>query len=212
MLFTKELQRKLLSLSNISLPGTITHNEIMDWQLRKHIFKKSNHSSKPLSAAVLVLLYPGENQQVYVLFIQRNFYQGHHSGQISFPGGKKEKFDANLQQTALRETFEEVGVFPEQVNIVKQLTPLYIPVSNFNVSPFLGFLTQTPVFKLDPYEVSKILELNLERILTAPLIHFEKEYFGKTYQLKSFKIDDIHIWGATAMILSETRKILQTVI
>ncbi|HUH26408.1 MAG TPA: CoA pyrophosphatase [Flavobacterium sp.] len=112
----------------------------------------------PKASAVLSLFYP-KNGEAYILLIVRSAYPGVHSSQIAFPGGKRETEDINLQQTALRETNEEVGVNPSEVKIVKQWSDIYIPPSNYIVSSFMGVTENTPQFILEPNEVSAIIEL-----------------------------------------------------
>ena len=100
-------------------------------------------------AAVLILLYP-HNGSIYTLLMQRPHYDGVHSGQISFPGGKKEPSDGNILQTALRETNEETGVDSENISVINTLTPLFIPVSNIIVTSngrFIG-IKSSAAFKL----------------------------------------------------------------
>ena len=92
----------------------------------------------PKLAAVLMLIYP-KNNLAHLALILRTSYNGVHSSQIAFPGGKVETFDADYQQTALRETHEEIGISPELINVIRDFTPIYIPPSNFMVYPFLGY-------------------------------------------------------------------------
>ncbi len=199
-------------LKQVSLPGKKIHHSIMDSAVREAIFKNVNYSGAPQPAAVLALLYPNADKEAHMVFILRKTYKGHHSGQISFPGGKFEVTDKSLQQTALREAYEEIGIETENVQIIRKLTPVFIPVSNFNVTPFLAVCQQPVSFIKDKTEVEKILEIPLQKILLAPLIDIEHDYFGTTYRLKSFDIDGLRIWGATAMILAEIRALLLSVL
>ncbi|MDA3780592.1 MAG: CoA pyrophosphatase [Bacteroidales bacterium] len=98
-----------------------------------------------VDAAVLLFIYP-KNKSIYTLLIQRANYEGIHSGQISLPGGKYETKDKNFKQTALRETHEEIGINPSEIEIIGQLSPLHIPVSNFNVYPFIGYSKKNLTF------------------------------------------------------------------
>ena len=209
MYFNYRFLTDLSFIEKMPLPGRQAHNQIMDAGLRRTIFKKANHPSAPLPAAVLALLYPAENRKVRMVFILRKSYQGYHSGQISFPGGKAEKNDTGLQQTALRETQEEIGILPQHIQIIKQLSPLFIPVSNFKVTPFLGVTSETPEFIPDPYEVADVIEVDFEAVLQNPFTSIKQDYFGKTYTLQSFEIDGLRIWGATAMILAEIRRMFK---
>jgi len=205
----QSLLHKITNLDKLDLQGAIAHNRLMDLQIRNQIFKDVKHKDPKKPAAVLVLLYPDENNRTKMAFILRNNYKGHHSGQISFPGGKKEVFDVNLEETALRETQEEIGIPSESITIVKKLTPIFIPISNFQVQPFLAITKEIPQFKIDPVEVQKLIELPLDAILNNELVTISHTYFGKTYQMKAFQVNKLKIWGATAMILAEVVALLK---
>ncbi len=159
-------------------------------------------------AAVMILLYP-HNGQVHLVFIKRNEYEGPHSGQISFPGGMHEEKDRDLQFTALRETEEETGVNRRNIGVLGKLTPLYIPVSNFCVTPFVGWIPFQPDFLPDRSEVQYLLLPTLQE-LSDPLncrseaVHIH----GKTLSAPCFMLEGEMIWGATAMILSEFMAVL----
>ncbi len=185
------------------LPGNKAHRIMMALEVRKQIFKDVAYEGAPRNSAILALIYPDQAQQARMVFILRKTYNGHHSGQISFPGGKQEVFDSDLIATALRETEEEIGIHQELIHIVRNLSPVFIPISNFKVQPYLAVANQPLNFIKDPTEVEQILSLDVEQILYNDLIDIRHTYFGKTYNLKAFKIENIKIWGATAMILSE---------
>ncbi len=196
---------------NITKPlaGAQAHNLLMNLQVRKQIFKDVKHQTGQKEAAVLVLLYPDANKQTNMVFILRTSYNGHHAGQIAFPGGKKEDLDIDFQATALRETQEEIGVSPDLIEVKRALTPLFIPISNFKVYPFLAIAKQTPDFSIDPKEVQRLIELPFKEILYNDLVHINHDYFEKSYELKAFQIGKYRIWGATAMILAEVVALLK---
>lgn len=169
-------------------------------------FKPSTKSRK---AGVLILLYP-KNEYIYIAFIKRTEYDGPHSGQISFPGGKSEKSDNNIIETALRESQEEIGIIPDKVKVIGQLTPLNIPVSNFIVYPLIGIYDQEPAFTADPKEVEKILEIKLKDLLNpANCTRKEFNYGEIAFSAPIYCPSDITIWGATAMMLSEFLEIIK---
>ena len=158
---------------------------------------------EPRKSAVLILFYP-DKRNIKLILIKRAIDQTVHSGQISFPGGKFEKDDKHLKQTALRETEEEVGINPEQVSIIGALSKLYIPPSNFDVYPFIGFLQKKPQLNGN-HEVQHILEVDFDE-LRKPETCIEKAIFhrtGKEVMVPSYAIQNEIIWGATAMMLSE---------
>ena len=158
-------------------------------------------------AAVLALLYP-KNGEWFLVLIQRQATNPNdpHSGQISFPGGKMEADDPSIQFTALREAEEEVGVAAEIVHILGKLSELFIPVSNFIVSPFVGYLDHEPTFTPQVTEVKGVLEIPFSALEDISNIKLTKMKFGKNIILRDvpyFDVDGHVIWGATAMILSE---------
>jgi len=136
------------------LPGAIGHERMA--ARVKPMPDKIPQNARP--SAVLSLLYPVE-KELHLLLIKRIADGKAHSGQIGFPGGKSEPSDADLKYTALREAHEEVGIMSADVDILGALTPLYIPVSNFQVYPFIGFTGQRPVFNINETEVAGILEI-----------------------------------------------------
>lgn len=153
---------------------------------------------------VLALLYPHAGR-LWLPFILRATYNGVHSGQISFPGGGLEPDDDGLVDTALREAYEEVGIDPASVQVLGELSPLYIPPSNFLVQPVLGFTHDRPRFRLDPYEVAELLEVPLADLLN-PRNHREEVRPLRDERLADvpyFAVQERVIWGATAMILAE---------
>ncbi|MEO0731582.1 MAG: CoA pyrophosphatase [Bacteroidota bacterium] len=157
-------------------------------------------------ASVLALLYPVQDE-LTLLFIQRTSpANDRHAGQISFPGGSVEDGDRDAEHTALRETEEEVGVDSSTVEILGGLTPLYIPVSNFLVDPFVGYTPARPVFSLQESEVARILELPLRRFLTPDARQVGERKLVNGMKLKDtpfWAIDGEEIWGATAMMTGE---------
>ena len=159
------------------------------------------------NAGVLILLYP-HGGKVYTVFIKRTEYEGVHSGQVSLPGGMYKEEDGSLMKTALREANEETGMDISSVTIIGKLTPLHIPVSNVNVHAFVGVTGSRPVFIHDPAEVQYLIEESLDEILSE-VNHKTKSMtlFGNEVTVPYFDIRGNHIWGATAMIMSEFAEI-----
>jgi 8-oxo-dGTP pyrophosphatase MutT (NUDIX family) len=158
-------------------------------------------------SAVLCLLFPVKDD-IAVLLMKRMPDNTAHSGQVSFPGGKREKNDVDLKATALREANEEVGLKINTVEILGALTPLYIPVSNFKVHPFVGFSEQKPELNLNKREVERTIEVPLDY-----LFHHANKKEAEVIpparpdmirKVKAYILNDgTVVWGATAMILSE---------
>lgn len=152
---------------------------------------------------VLVLFYPSNNE-AYLPLIVRQEYEGVHSGQVGFPGGKQDENDTDLVHTALREAEEEIGIDSKELQVVGQLSPLYIPPSNFTVQPVVAVTHVTPRFFADAREVAKVLTIPFADFLDEKK---RKEEFwerkGMAMITPFFHIQDQVIWGATAMMMSE---------
>lgn len=161
-------------------------------------------------SAVLLLFYP-EASGVYFPLIKRPSYPGAHSGQVSFPGGKVEPDDPDLVYTALREAEEEIGIDPGKVEVLGRLTDLYIPTSNFLVSPVLGFLAEKPRFVPEKREVERIIPTALSVVGQAQIRQRTYVSIGEGRQVETpyFALDGEVVWGATAMILSELLQLLE---
>lgn len=198
-------------LDAVNLPGEEAHN-IMVPQERLRVTKSLNFDEiKPRNAGVMMLFYP-KSEETHLVLIVRNSYEGVHSSQIAFPGGKYEKEDLNLEQTALRETYEEIGVKPENIEVIKAFTQLYIPPSNFMVHPFLGICYEEIIFYPDSKEVASIIELPLATFLSESIVvnaNINTSY-AKSIDVPVFKIDEHVVWGATAMMLSELKIVLNS--
>ncbi len=164
-------------------------------------------------SAVLCLVFPLENE-LHILLMKRMEDNTAHSGQVSFPGGRFEETDTDLSFTALREAYEEVGVPPSEVELIGALTSLYIPVSNFNVFPFIGFVSSRPAYDLSQQEVSYVLEVPV-----SELFHHERKTVTDVISpakpetirnVNAYRLaDGTIIWGATAMILSEIEAVME---
>lgn len=161
-------------------------------------------------AGVLVLLYC-HGEEVSIVFMKRVEDGGVHSGQISFPGGKEEPEDKDIIDTALREANEEVGVDPKQVTVIGTLSEIYIPPSNFRVTPVLGFTSSTPLFAADPKEVAEVIQVPLSALLDESSATRQKIRIGNTFNMTvpCYKANGRTIWGATAMMLSELLDVIR---
>lgn len=162
-------------------------------------------------ACVLALIFPKDDEW-HLCFIERAHQHpdDKHAGQISFPGGKFDDNDYSFEDCALRETYEEIGVPPDNIGILGALTPLYVYVSNFLVHPFVGFTSEYPDFKPQLSEVSSIIELPIEHITKEKNkgktdIHVRNITLSNT---PYYNINGKKLWGATAMIVSELEQIL----
>jgi 8-oxo-dGTP pyrophosphatase MutT (NUDIX family) len=181
-------------------------------EMRKQFSQEKILASNPKESAVLALFYPDVLNETRFLLTQRAIYKGTHSAQVSLPGGKKDNRDENLIQTAKRETEEEVGISKNEIIILKQLTRTYIPPSNFLVTPYMGYINITPVFKLN-HEVESIIEVKLKDLLDDSNIMLKtmSTSYMDNIDVPCFNLNDYIVWGATAMILNEIKCLLKSI-
>jgi 8-oxo-dGTP pyrophosphatase MutT (NUDIX family) len=162
-------------------------------------------------AAVLVLLYPDQHGDARVLLTERVNRGGHHSGEVSFPGGRAEPDDADPTATALREAAEEVGLDVGQagVRVLGVWPPLWIPVSDYAVTPVLATAERRPAFTLQRSEVARVVEAPVRAILPdAELIHHERDIRGWRVRYAAYPIDGLSVWGMTARVLGRLGAVL----
>ncbi len=200
----EDLTRKLKEALNQPLPGAEAHLKMASASRRKGVFINPENAKL---AGVLILLYPKEAEWHLVL-IERDSSnpKDKHRGQIAFPGGRIEETDDTIIDTALREAEEEVGVARESVQVIGQLSPLYIPVSNYQVFPVVGQVDYTPLFYPEEREVKAVLEVPFKLFLEAQTTKFTDITVSQQILLERVPYFDVNgkvMWGATAMIMSE---------
>jgi len=155
-----------------------------------------------LRAGVLVLIYPREGRHCLVL-TRRTSHVAHHQAQISFPGGQMDEQESAVE-TALREAAEELNIAPEEVRILGELTPLYIPPSNYCIYPVVAAAKRRPDFRPSPREVAEVIEIPLDYLLEPGTVKRESWPIRGTDVIVPFYFFGGHkIWGATAMVLAE---------
>ena len=179
-------------------------------KLRLRYDENKIKASNPKKAAVLALFYPNEENETIFLLTQRASYKGTHSAQISFPGGKIENTDQTLAETALREANEEVGIFKEDVKIIREITDVYIPPSNFLATPFIGYSKKKPSFIINE-EVASTIEVKVTDLLddrNIDSIEMDTSYMKKIH-VPCFRLNNHVVWGATGMMLSEIKEMLK---
>jgi 8-oxo-dGTP pyrophosphatase MutT (NUDIX family) len=162
-------------------------------------------------AGVLVLLHPGDDGEARVVLTERAMRDGHHSGEVSFPGGKAEPGDADIVATALREADEEVALdaVAAGVRVVGVLERFWIPVSDFEVTPVVAIATRRPALRAAPDEVARIVEPPIARFLPgAPITMVEQTIRDWPLRYGAYEFDGLSVWGATARILSQLGAIL----
>lgn len=164
------------------------------------------------AAAVLVLLYPDARGEARVVLIERTSHGGHHSGEVSFPGGKAEPEDADLVATALREAAEEVGLRSDQagIRVVGPLERFWIPVSDFQVTPIVALAERRPHLVAQASEVARILEPSLARFLPdAPIAVVERTIGAWPLRYGHYEVEGLSVWGMTARVLSQLGAVLE---
>ncbi|MGB3607429.1 MAG: CoA pyrophosphatase [Psychroserpens sp.] len=206
--------KSISKIKNLNLPGEASQFK-MSPPFRSELVEENRKKMKTAKkAGVMALFYPHVANETYLVLILRKTYKGVHSAQVGFPGGKFEKSDPDLEFTALRETEEEVGVPIPKIEVLKAMTPLYIPPSNFTVASFVGITMQTPKFIKQIEEVEDVIEVKLSdflddanttdvSVMTSMNVHAN---------VPAFLLNGHVVWGATAMMLSELKDLLKKVL
>jgi 8-oxo-dGTP pyrophosphatase MutT (NUDIX family) len=173
-------------------------------------FKFPEHARK---SSVMVSYFFKSGSPCFIL-MKRSEYKGVHSGQICFPGGAEEPEDQSSKHTAIREVQEEIGVCFAIDQIIGKLSPLYIPVSNFIVQPFMAFLETKPKYALDPLEVDNIIEVDLEDIMDNRNEEIRTIKHSQGFELETpcFVFNKKVVWGASAMIIAELKQIINNLL
>ena len=166
-------------------------------------------------AAVLVLIAPDAAGDARVVLIRRTSYDGHHSGEVSFPGGAAEEGDADLTATALREASEEIGLEADSIGlrVLGELEPFWIPVSNFRVTPIVAVADRLPPWTRDEREVERVIEAPLASFLPgAPIQTLERDVREWRIRYGAYELPELGdgpaVWGATARILGQLGAVL----
>jgi len=182
--------------AQLMMAPAIRRGQIASMQLRE----------KAVKSGVIILTYPDEKGQLNWIFIRRPRYNGVHSGQMALPGGRYEPSDASIMHTAIREMREEIGVSIASESILGQMTPLFIPPSNYLVYPFVAYLDMRPSFIADPKEVDQIIEIPVSYFFQDNAISIQNIQVqeGSFVEAPGFQFNSqTCIWGATAMIIQE---------
>lgn len=178
---------------------------------KPHARLKEFANIPPKDASVLALLYPNDDALNLVLTRRQDTLRGH-AGQVSFPGGKRDPEDLTFEDTALRETREEIGIEPDTIHIIGTLANFYVPPSNFNIYPFVGYIDYVPTFAPNPSEVAQIITFPVDELLTPQTKQDEYQDFqGVRVHIPYYDICGHKVWGATASILGELEQRLKFV-
>ena len=208
-----EFEKQIVKIGKMELPGEEAHLKMAPIERLLELKQKARDAKTAKKAGVMVLFYPSEENEAMFILMLRKTYKGVHSAQVSFPGGKKELEDETLDRTALRETEEEIGVPQNSVLILKTLTEIYIPPSNFFVQPYLGILDQTPEFKPQEDEVEALIEVSVSHLMDEAIEITKKlsTSYATDIDVPAYLLNGHVVWGATAMMLSEVRQILKQI-
>ena len=203
MLFLAENIKKAL-LKN--LPGATSHKKMLP---PNRVLKAASNKKSTLKQSSVLLLLFIENNELAACLIKRPSHMKHHAGQIALPGGRIEIGETAVE-TALRETYEEIGIQSNEIEILGSLSEFYVEVSRFQIQPFVGWLCNKPEFKIDSNEVEKTILFPIKNFKT-PFSEIELETVSGKLKVPCIKFDGEIIWGATAMILSEFADVLKIV-
>tara|TARA_R110002051_G_scaffold5108_2_gene27353 strand:- start:21424 stop:22065 length:642 start_codon:yes stop_codon:yes gene_type:complete len=207
-------EQQISKIKDLPLPGEASQFKMAP-EFRIDELKLINSTIRnPRKAAVMALFYPSVSQRTNLLLILRKTYKGVHSNQVGFPGGKVEKADNGLLSTALRETHEEVGVKPSDITVIKEISEIFIPPSNFIVQPYIGLYKNPKPFIKQDHEVELILEVSLLDFLDENKIVSKKmtTSYASNIEVPAFKLNGYIVWGATAMMLNEIKELLKQVL
>ena len=192
-------------INNLKTPSGIDAQLTMAPELRvKELEEYNNSTQNSHESAVLVLIY--FDKELKLLLTLRSEKLTKHGGQVSFPGGKKDKEDTNLEQTALREAWEEVGIEAQNLTLIGELSPIMIPITGFKIIPFVAISQHRPIFNINRDEVDRIIEAPISHLLDPKfrkLKVFSNPKHQYSRQAPYFDIEGVEVWGATAMIISE---------
>ena len=200
--FIRLLRKRLAG----KLPGVVAQEKLAPVPRAVSPYGRPEDAAVPSS--VLILLFPA-GETVSFILTERTSWVEHHQRQVSLPGGGQEEGES-LQETALRETREELGIDVERISVLGKLTSLFIPVSGFRVHPFVGWLPQKPEMSPDPTEVKSVHVISVDQLLDKAAVKRETRALrGQEVDVPYFYFDGLKVWGATASILSEFREIVR---
>lgn len=190
------------------LPGESAHQKMAP--INRPIASLAIQNKSDYKESAVAVIIHNHNKEPHIILTERQTYKGAHSGQISFPGGKKEIHDTTLLNTAIRETNEEIGLILPEEHFINQLTQVYIPVSNFLVKPFLFVSELNQNLTPDIREVKEVIHFPLKKLIDPNSISTMEVKFPNGMIQKNipcFKYGNKKIWGATALILNELREL-----
>lgn len=188
------------------LPGQKSHTKLLP---PNRILKAAAEDKDGVKNSSVLLLLFEEDAELKILLIKRPAHMKHHAGQIALPGGRIEAGETDIE-TALRETYEEIGIIKDKIEILGKLSGFYVEVSRFQIWPIVGWLNSKPVLRINPDEVEKVMSFPIAKF-TPPYEEIQMETLTGKLEVPCVKFAKEIIWGATAMILSELYDVLHQV-
>ena len=209
-----DFEKRIVKVTKMELPGESVQFKMAPIERLQELKRVARKKNTAKHAGVMSLFYPSEDFETRLILILRKTYKGVHSAQVGFPGGKLEDEDETIQDAALRETEEEVGISRETISVLKKLTEIYIPPSNFFVQPFLGITSELPRFVPQEEEVEALIEVALQDFMNDANIITQtlSTSYARSVEVPAFKLNGHIVWGATAMMLNEVRELLKMVL
>ncbi|HDZ14590.1 hypothetical protein LCGC14_0827450 [marine sediment metagenome] len=206
---------RIPKIKQLALPGEASHVKMApDFRIQE-LRRARDERKNPKKAGVMALFYPDIQNETHLLLILRQPHpKDVHSNQIGFPGGKVEVTDSDIEATALRETWEEVGISPENIEVIRAFSSIYIPPSNFEVYPFMGLCRNAQVFVPQVSEVADLIEVSLTDFLDDTNLFSETltTSYAQNVSVPAFKLNGYTVWGATGMMLNEMRTLLKEIL
>lgn len=181
----------------------VSDNNIANERIIRYEELLSEEKSNEMKQAAVLICFFKKDGEYHIPLIRRPMHEKNHPGQIALPGGAREKKET-LANTSLREAFEEVGIIPENVEIIGKMTPLPVPVSKYLISPFIGVTKQEPKWNINKQEVDELIILKFRDLIESDKGYYEDwKLNGNMLRVPIFKVMNKDIWGATAAVLSE---------
>lgn len=200
IIYAEDIKKALSS----KLPGLISHRKMLP---PNRILEAGTNDKKRVKHSSVLLLLFIEHDELCTCLIKRPAHMKYHAGQIALPGGRIEKGESALE-TALRETYEEIGIESAQIEILGSLSEFYVEVSQFQIHPFVGWLHGKPQFTINRNEVEKTILFPLAKFKT-PYDEIELNTISGKLNVPCVQFNKEIIWGATAMILSEFNDVIK---
>lgn len=205
-----EFKNRIPKVNKIPLEGKKAHEKMLPNLESRHLLDEEIQKRNPENAGVVALFYPDMNNETRIMLILRKTYKGVHSAQIGFPGGREELKDDDIQATAIRETYEEIGVRTSNINLLCPLSKVYIPPSNFWLYPFLAITKSAPKFSRQESEVEELIPVKLTDLLDDSKFGPQIITSGSlnNMEVPAFCLNNQIVWGATGMVLNEIKSLL----